>query len=239
MKLQIGEKLKLLRREKGVTQEKLAEVLGVSCQSVSRWELGVCYPDLELLPALANYFGVTLDALVGMEEIRSAEKRNAVFTAALDRERLGDWDGAIAVLREGLRTYPNDDGLLAELALALSGTERKREKLEAVELSERVLAQSTNEKVRSTTRANLCFLYRELGQAEKAFALGKTLPHIWECREVLLPDLAEDREEQVDRGLNVAAQVLRDMVQGEKIAFSLGYRAEEGVDTQGLREWLK
>ncbi|MBR0323408.1 MAG: helix-turn-helix transcriptional regulator, partial [Bacteroidales bacterium] len=64
MKLYIGEQLKALRKEKQITQEVLADVLGVSYQSVSRWELGVCYPDMELLPSIANYFGVTIDRLL-------------------------------------------------------------------------------------------------------------------------------------------------------------------------------
>lgn len=72
MKLYIGEQLKSLRKEKHITQEQLAEVLGVSYQSVSRWELGVCYPDMELLPALANYFGVTIDQLLS-NDISSKE----------------------------------------------------------------------------------------------------------------------------------------------------------------------
>jgi len=53
MKLRIGETIKALRREHELTQESLAEQLGVTCQSVSRWETGACYPDLELLPVLA------------------------------------------------------------------------------------------------------------------------------------------------------------------------------------------
>ena len=80
MKLQIGEKLKELRHKNGVTQDQLAEVLGVSSQSVSRWELGICYPDLELLPVIANYFDITLDDLVGMNKIRSEEMRIRIFT---------------------------------------------------------------------------------------------------------------------------------------------------------------
>ena len=49
MKLRIGENIKFLRKAADITQETLAEMLGVSCQSVSRWELGTCYPDMELL----------------------------------------------------------------------------------------------------------------------------------------------------------------------------------------------
>ena len=64
MKTKFAENFKLLRKEKGITQEKLAERLNVSAQSVSRWELGICYPDLELIPAIANYFGVSTDILL-------------------------------------------------------------------------------------------------------------------------------------------------------------------------------
>ena len=64
MNLNFAENLKKLRKDKEITQEKLAEVLGVTSQSVSRWELNICYPDLELLPIIANYFGVTIDSLL-------------------------------------------------------------------------------------------------------------------------------------------------------------------------------
>ncbi len=69
MKLYIGEQIKTLRKEKGLTQEQLADALGVSYQSVSRWELGVCYPDMELLPAIANLFGVSIDELLANDPI--------------------------------------------------------------------------------------------------------------------------------------------------------------------------
>ena len=52
MKLLIGNTIKYLRRERGITQEELAEILGVSCQSVSRWENNTCYPDIELAKKL-------------------------------------------------------------------------------------------------------------------------------------------------------------------------------------------
>ena len=58
MKLTIGKNLKRLRREKNITQDQLADILGVSYQSVSRWETGLCYPDIELLPTISDFFGV-------------------------------------------------------------------------------------------------------------------------------------------------------------------------------------
>ena len=63
MKLNIGETIKRLRKERAITQEEFAEVLGVSCQSVSRWENNSCYPDIELIPIIAEFFGISTDRL--------------------------------------------------------------------------------------------------------------------------------------------------------------------------------
>ena len=64
--LYLHENLRRYRTERGLTQEETAQVFGVSAQAVSRWETGNSCPDVELLPAIANYYGVTLDALVGI-----------------------------------------------------------------------------------------------------------------------------------------------------------------------------
>ncbi len=68
MSCKIGEKIRLLRLQNKMTQEQLADHLGVSYQSVSRWENGVTYPDIEFLPAIAKYFSVTVDDLLGQDE---------------------------------------------------------------------------------------------------------------------------------------------------------------------------
>lgn len=63
MTIEIGRQIKNLRIEKGVTQEELANYLGISYQAVSKWENNVTAPDIELLPKLSIYFGVTIDEL--------------------------------------------------------------------------------------------------------------------------------------------------------------------------------
>ena len=55
------------RRAKGVTQEELAQFIGVSKASVSKWETGQSYPDITLLPHLAAYFNISIDELIGYE----------------------------------------------------------------------------------------------------------------------------------------------------------------------------
>lgn len=64
MNLKLGENIRNLRLQHKLTQEQLADHLGVSYQSVSRWENGVTYPDIEYLPAIARHFSVTTDHLL-------------------------------------------------------------------------------------------------------------------------------------------------------------------------------
>ena len=78
MLISIGKNLRKLRLEKGLTQEQLAEELGVSPQAVSRWENDGACPDVTLLPALAIFYETSIDALMGMDEIRSAERKRQV-----------------------------------------------------------------------------------------------------------------------------------------------------------------
>lgn len=61
----VGNKIKLLRTNKQITQEQLAEVLNISGQAVSKWENGSSFPDISMLPILADYFGITIDELLG------------------------------------------------------------------------------------------------------------------------------------------------------------------------------
>lgn len=65
--IQLKENITFLRKEKGITQEELAKALGVTNQAVSKWESGQCCPDIQLLPELATYFGVSVDRLLGVE----------------------------------------------------------------------------------------------------------------------------------------------------------------------------
>jgi len=67
MKIQIGEIIKNLRKKRGLTQGELAEILAVTAQSVSRWENGQSYPDIEQLPMIAEYFDITVDELMGRD----------------------------------------------------------------------------------------------------------------------------------------------------------------------------
>ena len=67
--MKIGENIRALRAQKGLTQEQLAQTLGVTYQAVSKWETGANTPDIALLPVLADLFQVTIDALFSREAL--------------------------------------------------------------------------------------------------------------------------------------------------------------------------
>lgn len=76
--MEFNEKLQELRKQKGLTQEELAEILFVSRTAVSKWESGRGYPNIESLKALAVFFGVTIDGLLSGEELLTiAEKETS------------------------------------------------------------------------------------------------------------------------------------------------------------------
>ena len=78
-----GQRISQLRRENGMTQETLAQRLGISNQAVSKWESDQCCPDIMQLPQLADLFGITLDALFGRTQ---AEKTALCAVASLPWE---------------------------------------------------------------------------------------------------------------------------------------------------------
>ena len=76
--MEIGNKIKQLRYKSGLTQEQLASNLGISAQSVSKWETAVSMPDITLLPLLAREFGVSIDELFDLtvdQKLQRIEKR--------------------------------------------------------------------------------------------------------------------------------------------------------------------
>ena len=72
--MEIGKKIKALRTKKGITQETLAGAIGVSAQAVSKWETEQAAPDIQLLPEIAVYFGITIDELFSLDDDREFDR---------------------------------------------------------------------------------------------------------------------------------------------------------------------
>lgn len=76
----LGTQIGSYRRKLNITQESLAQKLGVTNQAVSKWESDQCCPDVMLLPKIADVFEITLDALFGREPTPAAEFRQTLHT---------------------------------------------------------------------------------------------------------------------------------------------------------------
>ena len=123
MNLRIAENIKRLRQESQLTQAQLAERLGVSYQAVSRWENETTYPDIELLPAIAALFGVTVDYLLGS----TAENQKESLTRGWDKlKTITNPQERVSHLRMMRREFPEDSYLLLKLCGEVPAIEEKR-----------------------------------------------------------------------------------------------------------------
>ncbi len=223
MRITVGEKIKALRRKCEKTQEDLAASLGVTAQAVSRWEAGGSYPDMELIPSIANYFNVSIDELFGYQNDRE-RKINAIIQKidAFHIKGRGDddWvDECLAILREGLAEFPQNERLLLTLADTLSeaGWRRHHEWLyydekdyirhdydihkknqywaESIKICEKLSASACDPSIATEAIAILVMLYRNIGEKEKAVACAERMPRMKKSREVLLAG-AEDGQKE-------------------------------------------
>jgi len=163
MTLYIGENLKRQRKLRELTQEQLADILGVTYQSVSRWERGECYPDVELLPTIAEYFGITTDELMGMKEIRDGFEAEKILEQQKENMSKGLIRENIELLAEAVKVHPNNYELLAQYAINLSflavdnkSEEYRQNNRKAARIAERILAECTDTKIRNRMQSELC-----------------------------------------------------------------------------------
>lgn len=201
MELFIGETIKRVRRERDLTQEEAAAHLGVSPQSVSKWERGEGYPDITMLPALANYFGVSVDELLGMGEIERKEKYDAINRLWTQNNKARANSENVALMKKALKTWPNDALLLVQLSTSLEkldGTpeEKRGNLLESVAIQEQILRYGEDSEVRGATMYNICHAYWKLGERDKALAQARKLPNLYKARENALVYFLEGEEKR-------------------------------------------
>ena len=110
-----GERLRCLRKNHNITQDALAEYLGISYQAVSKWENGQGFPEITLIPAISSFFGVSSDFLLGIELEKSEDKIENALTEARKHTHTGEIEKSIAVIEDTLKTFPNDHRLLCDL----------------------------------------------------------------------------------------------------------------------------
>lgn len=185
MSYNFGMTLKTLRQKKGLTQEQLAELLGVSPQAVSKWETGSTYPDISLLPVIANYFGISIDALLSFDVTKKNEEIGAILGKADALMAAGKYAEAVCILREAYVSYPGNDSIMYKLAWALRGTKCDSEENyeEAVHLYLKLLEISTDAELRAKATRDLMYCYYTKGRTDLARKYAEQLPPFAVCRE--------------------------------------------------------
>lgn len=188
-----SEKFKELRKHSDLTQEQVAEIFNVSPQSVSRWETGANYPDIEILPHIAIFFKVTVDELLGTEAILGEAKADEYTRDIRNLLNSGKLYDAIDLAREATKEYPMNNALHYHLVQALSaacseqtpGYEENTRKYrdEIIAVSERVINMS-DYKSSLGHRVQLVRQYAEWGMRDEAKKLLDTLPdEVWDTQE--------------------------------------------------------
>ncbi len=213
MHLNLGIKIRQLRQRDGRTQETLATALGVTSQAVSRWESGSSYPDMEIIPSIANYFGISIDELFGYENDRE-KTIHALVSQINDMNFKNNGvdiniDQCIALAREAMVEYPGNQQIMLCLASVLFNagyvrygeyhlidkegynildTERHRgyaEWREAITLYEKLLHTLKAGEMRNRAIKELLQLYQETGEYDRALSLTESAPNIYGSKEFL------------------------------------------------------
>lgn len=192
--MSIGTTIKKLRKEKNITQEQLAEYLGITSRAVSQWECDRTAPDISQLPALANIFEVSADVLLGIDVTQKEKRIEEIIKEANKHHEVGHVEEVLSTLRIGLQEFPNSYILMEKLVGCLANMIKEPKKKDAllqegISLGEKILEECTSDKVRHNTINSLCSLYEEKGESEKAIALAEKMPSIFSSAENLLSNI--------------------------------------------------
>ena len=161
MSIFLNEKLKQFRKLRNLTQEQIADIFHVSPQAVSRWETGISFPDIEMLPNIADFFKVTVDDLLGVDMMKKEERIIEIINEVADciSADAKMTDTEIELLRKGLKEFPNQYALLDRLAGALwnkawdfknagNEEEMKKHAEEVIKINELLLSDWTQSDIR-------------------------------------------------------------------------------------------
>ena len=249
--LQLGEKIKSLRKQKNISQEVFANYLGVSFQAVSKWENGNTMPDVTMIPAIASFFGVSTDELFDFNRLEAEKQVEAICLEAY-KHRFTDPARSEKILREGLQRFPGNDIILNNLLYTMDYRERADE---VITLCKTLIESTKDDSVKYDAARILAACYKENGHDQLVKPTLEIIPEIYFTKLELMATLleGEDSYEAAQKQKNLSAEDLIDMLiitgkylmkqgEGEKAAsqFRIAHKiseafAEDFVETK----WFK
>lgn len=188
--MNLGHNIKELRTKNRMTQEKLAELLGTTSKSVSRWEQSITYPDITLLPQIASIFETTTDELLGYK-LSEREQELADIKKEIDRlTEVGTDEEKLSFARASFVKFPNNIKIKVHLASCLAdewiNTHDDTLYNEAETLCLSIIDECSDVDIRYDAIFTLYYIYLNSGKSEKAKTICDLLAPMKYCRESVL-----------------------------------------------------
>lgn len=197
MLIGLGENIRSLRIARGITQEQFGYEMGVSAQAVSRWENGATYPDITMLPAIADYFDVSMDELMGRGRELDSNERNAFFEKIYKMRDSGQYDDVLDAYDKMLHKHPNDAYILHGKATFLYSQFQKNQDIamakEIISLCKKINCFNKPD-MQCGANALLVQVYARTGEIEEAKRLANELPSFEVGRELLISECLQGVE---------------------------------------------
>ena len=198
MQVKIGETIKDLRKRDGRKQEDMAKALGITCQAVSRWESNKGYPDMEMIPAIANYFHVTIDELFGYDNDRDIKLAQLIRQAdticePTNRVTARSVEKAEDFLRDALAEFPNEWKLQFRLSVVLqmksarpkvSSRDKNATLKESATLLEQAISGTDDSCSKDSMLYSLISIYSKLGNLDRIDRLASDSLPLYLSREI-------------------------------------------------------
>ena len=183
----VGSTIRLLRKNKNLTQEELAEAINVTPQAISKWENNIGLPDISQIIPLATFFGVSTDIILGIAENNRNEEINEILNACNDRTLRKDAIESWLLIQDALKKYPSNLDLLQEsieygIALSYKGNycynEEYAERIykETTRQAELIIKYSSNATNILRAHMIMVMLYSSFGDAESAVKHANEFP---------------------------------------------------------------
>ena len=210
MKLNLGTKIKELRKRANCTQEEFAKALGVTSQAVSRWESGGSYPDMELIPAIASFFGVTTDELFDFQLYETKRSIDAIVDE-YSKLFYTDRKTAESVIRDGLKKHPGNDVLLNCLICVL---DINKQNDEIISTAKTLVTSTKCDEIRFDAYRIMAYAYKAKGEYQAAKDAIEHIPEIYFSKLQVAAELleGEDKYEAAQKQKNLSAETLIDML---------------------------
>ncbi|MBR3691377.1 MAG: helix-turn-helix transcriptional regulator [Clostridia bacterium] len=172
--MQIGNKIRELRKMRGITQEQLAERIGISFQAVSKWENNITMPDITHAPVLARIFGVSMDELFDYDATETAREIADIADAAYKCMLKNPLESK-RILMEGLKKYPDHEILLGDLLYFLDYSENPDE---SIAVASKLIEKTDQSNIKYDALRFLAYAYKAKGDMESAAAAIEQIPEM-------------------------------------------------------------